>query len=110
MFIAWLLLGVLVTLLIVWAYGFWRLNDRSLPIADISIYKRALIIFPHPDDEVLTASGLIRRLQALGVAVKVVFLTKGERGTPDGKLDLELKQKRVDEAKMWLKLLASPIS
>lgn len=98
MFIVWLLFGVLVTLLVVWVYGFWRLNDQSLPIADTSIYKRALIIFPHPDDEVLTAAGLMNRLQTQGSMVKVVFLTKGERGTPDGKLDLELKQKRVSEA------------
>jgi N-acetylglucosamine malate deacetylase 2 len=98
MLIVWLLLGVLATLIFVWVYGFLRLNDRSLPIADTSIYKRALVIFPHPDDEVLTAGGLIGKLRAQGAAVKVVFLTLGERGTPDGKIDLELKQKRILEA------------
>lgn len=105
MFIVWLLVGILITLIFMWAYGFWRLNDRSLPIADTSIYQRVLLIFPHPDDEVLTAGGLIGRLRAQGSAVKVVFLTLGERGTPDGKIDLELKQKRRLEAHSVAKTL-----
>ncbi len=105
MLIVWLLLGVLATLILVWGYGFWRLNDRSLPIADISIYKRVLVIFPHPDDEVLTAGGLLRALRTQNSEVKVVFLTLGERGTPDGKTDLKLKQKRLNEAHAVAKTL-----
>lgn len=105
MFIAWLLLGVLVVLISIWIFGFLRLNDRSLPIANTAIYKRVLVIFPHPDDEVLTVGGLIGALRAQGAAVKVVFLTRGERGTPDGKLDLELKQIRVLEAQTVAKTL-----
>lgn len=105
MLVVWIMFGIVLVFVLLWFYGFWRFNDRSLPIANIKIYQRVLIIFPHPDDEVLTAGGLIRALRAQKTAVKVVFLTQGERGTPDGELDLELKQKRVREAKAVAKTL-----
>src|SRR5262249_47242684 len=39
---------------------------------------RAVVIAPHPDDEVLAAAGLIARLAADGDAVSVVFVTSGD--------------------------------
>jgi LmbE family N-acetylglucosaminyl deacetylase len=39
---------------------------------------RALIIAPHPDDEVIGAGGLIQRVAARGGDVRVVFVTAGE--------------------------------
>jgi len=42
--------------------------------------KRALVVFPHPDDEVFMAGGLIQRLIDLGYKIEVICLTQGGRG------------------------------
>ena len=39
---------------------------------------RVLVLAPHPDDEVLGGGGLLRAATALGLPVRVVFLTYGE--------------------------------
>ncbi|MDX3909598.1 MAG: PIG-L family deacetylase [Sphingobium sp.] len=39
--------------------------------------KRAMVIAPHPDDEVLGCGGTIARLTAMGRAVEVVVVTRG---------------------------------
>ena len=44
---------------------------------------RLLVFAPHPDDEVLGAGGLIRRVSAAGGKVRVVWLTSGD-GFPEG--------------------------
>jgi LmbE family N-acetylglucosaminyl deacetylase len=44
---------------------------------------RLLVIAPHPDDEVLGAGGLMRRVHEAGGAVRVVYLTDGD-GYRDG--------------------------
>jgi len=44
---------------------------------------RLLVIAPHPDDEILGAGGLMRRVHDLGGSVHVVYLTDGD-GYPDG--------------------------
>ena len=44
---------------------------------------RLLVIAPHPDDEVLSAGGLIQRVRGLGGTVHVVYLTDGD-GYPEG--------------------------
>jgi LmbE family N-acetylglucosaminyl deacetylase len=43
-----------------------------------------LVISPHPDDETLSAGGLIARLRAGGADVTVVAVTDGERAYDDG--------------------------
>ena len=42
--------------------------------------KRVLVVFPHPDDEVFMAGGLIQRIKDLGFKVEVICLTQGGRG------------------------------
>lgn len=42
--------------------------------------KRALVVFPHPDDESVMSGGLIQRMQILGMSVTVLSLTEGESG------------------------------
>jgi LmbE family N-acetylglucosaminyl deacetylase len=59
----------------------------QLPIAPGT---RAMIVAPHPDDEVLAAGGLIQRLHAAGAAVRVVYVTDGD-GFPAG---VEAEEKR----------------
>jgi LmbE family N-acetylglucosaminyl deacetylase len=44
---------------------------------------RLLVFAPHPDDEVLGAGGLIRRVTAAGGRVHIVYLTSGD-GFPEG--------------------------
>lgn len=66
--------------------------------AEFGRFHRALAIFPHPDDETITCGGVIRRLADAGVSVTVVLLTAGERGTPTGVLDPNLKAIRRAEA------------
>src|SRR5258706_77473 len=44
---------------------------------------RLLVIAPHPDDEILGAGGLMRRVHEAGGAVRVVYLTDGD-GYRDG--------------------------
>jgi LmbE family N-acetylglucosaminyl deacetylase len=50
------------------------------PALDVAITSatRLLVLSPHPDDEVLGAGGLIRRVTKAGGAVRVVLLTSGD--------------------------------
>ena len=40
--------------------------------------NRVLVVVPHPDDESLALSGILRRLAAAGVALRLVVVTDGE--------------------------------
>ncbi|EZP54972.1 MULTISPECIES: PIG-L deacetylase family protein [Sphingomonas] len=44
--------------------------------------RRALIVAPHPDDEIIGAAGLIRRLKTIGAAVSVVIVSDGGASHP----------------------------
>ncbi len=44
--------------------------------------RAALIVAPHPDDEVIGAFGLIRRLRAAGAALTVIVVTDGAASHP----------------------------
>jgi len=64
--------------------------------------KKLLVVFPHPDDETVMASGLIQRALALGWQVKVVCLTRGEAGQvhvhPQGISILKLRRLEMEKA------------
>lgn len=60
---------------------------------EISLPKNALIIAPHPDDEVLGCSGVIHRMVNQGGDVHVVILTGGEKSLAEV-TDEELKYTR----------------
>ncbi len=49
------------------------------PLFNISRTDRILYFAPHPDDESLGGGGLIQHAVRVGAAVKVVFLTDGDR-------------------------------
>lgn len=56
---------------------------------------RLLVIAPHPDDEILGAGGLMRRVHEAGGAVRVVYLTDGD-GYRDGvKMEEHGKNKKL---------------
>jgi len=51
-----------------------------LTIPDVAA---AVIVAPHPDDEVLGCAGLLRHLHARGVAIHVIAVTDGEASHPN---------------------------
>ena len=67
--------------------------------------KRALIIFPHPDDEALSCGGTIKLLQRQGAEVTLAVLTLGERGTKDGSASKKLAKVRSAEMRKSAKIL-----
>lgn len=57
----------------------------EFPVLDVAPCRAALVVAPHPDDEVLGAGGLMWTLRRAGAAVDVVAVTDGEashRGSP----------------------------
>ena len=46
--------------------------------------RRALVLAPHYDDEVLGCGGLLAQLAAAGARVRVLFLTDGSAAAPEG--------------------------
>src|SRR6478736_5359349 len=54
-------------------------SKRMTPLFNISRTDRILYFAPHPDDESLGGGGLIQHAVGVGAAVKVVFLTDGDR-------------------------------
>lgn len=80
-----------------WLFGVWYANDLSLPRKKAQGFKRAVVIFPHPDDEAGHCGGLIRALKQRGTDVALVVLTCGERGTDDASLNMQLKTTRRHE-------------
>jgi len=56
---------------------------QAPPTLDVPRGTRLLVIAPHPDDETLSAGGLMARVHETGGRVNVVYLTDGE-GYPEG--------------------------
>jgi LmbE family N-acetylglucosaminyl deacetylase len=59
--------------------------QSKTPLADLpglGSDDRVLILAPHPDDEIIACSGLIRRALKAKARVKVVFLTNGDHNEP----------------------------
>lgn len=83
---------------LLWVVCAFIVNDFSLPSRNIRKYKRILVIFPHADDEVSHTAGLFRIAEKYGNKTTWVILTKGERGTPNARLDNNLKAIRTKEA------------
>ncbi len=64
----------------------WRAAMPSLPVESVETLvppgRRAVVIAPHPDDEVLGVGGTMAALSALGREVMVVSVTDGEASHP----------------------------
>jgi LmbE family N-acetylglucosaminyl deacetylase len=97
-------------LLLVWVILFVYLHSLSLPTYPIDKIKSLLVVFPHPDDEVLTCAGLIRLLSNKKIPVHILFLTKGEKGTSDAHLNEQLKEIRSQEALRAAALLGATVT
>ncbi len=70
---------------------------------------RAVVVAPHPDDEVLGVGGLLALLQAAGTRVEVVAVTDGGASHPGGSLSPdELVPLRRAETRSALRALGLP--
>lgn len=88
---------IILILLLPWLYGFFQANDFSVSDISIKKFKNILVIFPHPDDETLSAGGLIANFIDQKSSVTVVVLTRGEKGNDDAHTDETLKEIRKNE-------------
>ena len=66
--------------------------------------KRILVLAPHPDDEAIGCGGTILRHVKSGDAVRVVFLTSGEKGG-HGRTEQETIRVREAEARKAARIL-----
>lgn len=106
MLIVFLTIGVLVVAsLLVWCLIFYFYSDFTVPTKKLFPYKKVSIVFPHPDDECLTVSGLVHALKKSGAKTTLILLTLGERGTPTADFKEGLKTTRTREAKASAKIL-----
>lgn len=64
-----------------WAGVALYATELGVPTRDVHGIRRALIVFPHADDETVNCGGTIHALARSGATVTLVLLTKGERGT-----------------------------
>src|SRR3989344_4523812 len=66
----------------------WQTSSHMAELAPISVEQlvpeghRAVIIAPHPDDEVLGCGGLLQGLAALGRAIQLISVTDGSASHP----------------------------
>ncbi len=106
MIIAYILFSIILFIILLWLAGFFMINDFSIKTIDYEELrsKKILIIFPHPDDEVMSCGGFIHKLSKTA-EITLHILTKGEKGTPNGKTDLKLKEIRTKEAQEVSKIL-----
>lgn len=100
-----MLILLLTAFFVLWIISISLIHDFSLPALHLSNFKHALVVFPHPDDEVLTLGGLIGVLRDRGVHTTLLTLTKGEKGTPTAKLNPSLKSTRSKELESAAKIL-----
>ena len=67
--------------------------------------EKVLVLAPHPDDETFGCGGTLRLLSKAGKAIKIVFLTKGEKSTPEIRDQGEYTAVREREAEKALRIL-----
>lgn len=101
---------IIIAAVLLFIIGFWLLllyfyTDISVPLVSKLSYKNVLVIYPHPDDEVLSVTSLVRQLKKVGARTTLLLLTKGEKGTPNAALHEPLKKIRTAEAKHAAKII-----
>ena len=66
----------------------WQASTQLAQLAHISVAQlvpegcRAVVIAPHPDDEVLSCGGLLQGLATLGRPVQLISVTDGSASHP----------------------------
>jgi LmbE family N-acetylglucosaminyl deacetylase len=100
-----ILLIVLLVLILLWISGFLLATDFAVPLRDTRQFHRVLAIFPHADDETISCGGFLQHISKKGIAVTLVILTRGERGTSHAIQNESLKEIRTKEAQTVAALL-----
>ena len=73
----------------------WRQSGRLRRLAPLELARprRAVVVAPHPDDEVLGAGGLVRVLAGSGTAVRILAVTDGEASHPGAPATLAARRR-----------------
>lgn len=98
-------LAITLIIIAIWLVLFFLFADFSYPNLNPDKFNKILILFPHPDDEALTCSGLIQYFSTAGKNVALYLFTKGERGNEGAHLDNNLKEIREKESKKVAQIL-----
>lgn len=104
-YLLFILILILSAVFILWLVIFFLLTDFSYPYVSTSEFKKVLLIFPHPDDEVLTCGGLIRKFASQKKQITYLCLTKGEKGQEGATFNPTLAKIRSREAEKVAKIL-----
>ena len=72
----------------VWLAAGWPSGLPAVSLGDLCPRGRAVVLAPHPDDEVLGCGGALAALAAAGRPIVVVAVTDGEASHPEGERDL----------------------
>lgn len=84
-----------------WVVGFKRSNNISVPTKsiDFSKIKKILVVYPHPDDEVLSVGGLIKSMESRDTETKLLILTKGENYSENAPRNVkEIRSKELEKS------------
>lgn len=77
---------------------------RAETLADPAIWRRVMVVAPHPDDESLAAGGLLARAVARGATVQIVYLTDGENNPWPQRLLLRRWRITATDRRRWAAL------
>ena len=83
--------------IILWVTAFYLSNEFKVPTLTKFEFKKVLVVFPHPDDEVLTVGGFTQKLASQNIDTTLRVLSRGEKGTPDATLNTKLGEIRAKE-------------
>ena len=98
-----ILIGIIFFVWVLINIYFHSSNIKIFPLKKLK-RKKILIILAHPDDEATSCSGTLTRLSKTS-EVKMIILTKGERGQEGMKIDPQLKNIRTQELQNSLNIM-----
>lgn len=73
-------------------------NLQSQDVEEAALRRTALVFSPHPDDETLSCGGTIIKKKRANAAVKVLFMTDGEKSHPGRVQESQMARIRSTEA------------
>jgi LmbE family N-acetylglucosaminyl deacetylase len=76
--LAIIFISVIMTVAPVFCQSEETAQPAEWPQINLDTQDRILILAPHPDDEILACAGIIQKAKALGVPLRIVFLTYGD--------------------------------
>lgn len=96
---------VLLVFICIWCVAVYKTNDFKVKNRNISNFKKILIIFPHPDDESLSVSGLTRIAKDKSINTTLLVLTQGEAGEAYKSDKSKLGDVRTEELKKSARII-----